>query len=341
LGGTLGGMGLIPEHPYIGAGIGYRTAPRLVDALMPERGAPSAPVRTTPFPGHFTEDVPVEGAQPGGVFPRSEEFYERRGADLMKRGKEQEALDTKAARKERLSDAIERSGGKATILPEGKPAPYRLTPEQVPGRPQLRSLAKGGVSEAGTELQRRGERVIYEPTGAGGGYPGPRSRTTYSGGGWGSEARPVSPREATAKSPGGRRASEKATTLSEKPKDLGPEWTEGQRQHEISRNKEILRNPKATAEDRRIAGDRLSEQISRSERGRGRPPSTWQVGMEGTLEDARAAARELGVNPRYVEEVDNGVFNMPLPDRLQRMMRGKGYFEHKLKGGKTLSGEMP
>jgi hypothetical protein len=69
--------------------------------------------------------------------------------------------------------------------------------------------------------------------------------------------------ETKAPAPGARRPSEKVQALSEKPRDLGPEWTEGQRQHEISRNKEILRNKKATAEDRKVARARLSEAMEK------------------------------------------------------------------------------
>lgn len=53
--------------------------------------------------------------------------------------------------------------------------------------------------------------------------------------------------------------SEKATTMSAKPKDLGPEFREGEKAHELERNKAILRNPRATAEEKQIASARIRE----------------------------------------------------------------------------------
>lgn len=53
--------------------------------------------------------------------------------------------------------------------------------------------------------------------------------------------------------------SEKVQTMSAKTKDLGPEWRAGEAAHELERNKEILRNPKATEEDKRIAQSRMDE----------------------------------------------------------------------------------
>jgi hypothetical protein len=53
--------------------------------------------------------------------------------------------------------------------------------------------------------------------------------------------------------------SEKAAILSAPAKDLGPEFRAGEIGHEIDRYRAILRNPAATAEDRRIAEQRLAE----------------------------------------------------------------------------------
>lgn len=55
------------------------------------------------------------------------------------------------------------------------------------------------------------------------------------------------------------RRSEKVELMSEKPKDLGAEFNEGEVQHEISRNKDILRNERATPEEKAIARDRLRD----------------------------------------------------------------------------------
>lgn len=184
--GTVAGMNAVQSHPYVGAGIGYKAAPRLLDAITPER----APVKPNPFKideagGNWTpyEDTQVspvsdrvagpetptrgqmtlsrkiqaEGDVSGEHTSRTEgpdsgEFYEHRGTDLMKRGKETRLID-------KLS---EESTGKVTVLPGGKPGKGPLTPEQVPGKPQLKSLAKQGDSRAGQELQRRGEKIVYQ-----------------------------------------------------------------------------------------------------------------------------------------------------------------------------------
>lgn len=55
------------------------------------------------------------------------------------------------------------------------------------------------------------------------------------------------------------RPSEKAGTMSGKRKSLGPEFERGELTHEIDRYEKILRNPRATAEDRQIAKMRLME----------------------------------------------------------------------------------
>lgn len=55
--------------------------------------------------------------------------------------------------------------------------------------------------------------------------------------------------------------SEKAATMSAQRPDLGPEFNEGQVTHDIERSKAILRNPRATAEDRAVATDRLREAV--------------------------------------------------------------------------------
>lgn len=51
--------------------------------------------------------------------------------------------------------------------------------------------------------------------------------------------------------------SEKAVTLSAERPNYGPEFDEAQTQHEIDRNKKIIRNPQATDEDRRVARENL------------------------------------------------------------------------------------
>jgi hypothetical protein len=53
--------------------------------------------------------------------------------------------------------------------------------------------------------------------------------------------------------------SEKTETLSAKSKDYGKEFNSQEWQEEIQRNERILRDPRATAEDRQIASDRLRD----------------------------------------------------------------------------------
>jgi hypothetical protein len=61
------------------------------------------------------------------------------------------------------------------------------------------------------------------------------------------------------KKTGSYKPSEKAETMSGPRKSLGPEWEAGERTHEIDRYKAILRNARATTEERLIARLRLSE----------------------------------------------------------------------------------
>jgi len=70
------------------------------------------------------------------------------------------------------ADAADTSG--VTKLPIGsEKGRGPLTPEQVPGKPQLKEIAQGGDPRAGRELQRRGEKVLYVPEG---GYAPPREK---------------------------------------------------------------------------------------------------------------------------------------------------------------------
>jgi hypothetical protein len=53
--------------------------------------------------------------------------------------------------------------------------------------------------------------------------------------------------------------SEKAATMSAERPSLGREFEEGEASHDLERNRAILRNPRATAEDKRIAQSRIAE----------------------------------------------------------------------------------
>lgn len=71
--------------------------------------------------------------------------------------------------------------------------------------------------------------------------------------------RPEAPQRIGVKQVSGYKPSEKAATMSAPARSLGPEFEADQMAHERARNESILRNPKATAEDRRIAQSRLDE----------------------------------------------------------------------------------
>lgn len=152
--------------------------PALVDMVVPDRATGLPKFKPTPW------EPPPEPVEPGAPLPSSSEFYEQRGEDIMRRGKEQTALD-KGARSEareafRNRPGVPESGtGKGAGAGTGQSladsvrltkAPIRetpftgpLTPEQVPGKPQLRGIAATGDPRAGQELMRRGERVLYTP----------------------------------------------------------------------------------------------------------------------------------------------------------------------------------
>lgn len=194
LAGGVAGMEAMPEHPYIGAGMGYGVGARLTDLITPKRTAdpfPGAGRRTTPWEAPPEEEVGGAGGGAGGAG----------GGGTG-----------------RLSDQM-------SLLPEGGPKSYKLTPEQVPGLPELRRLAEQGDTRAQSELQRRGQQILIAPKEAG--YPGarPGSRSTYSTSPEASEAAPARPvsKSSEAKAPSGAARAEKrgaarpkGTTLSDK-----------------------------------------------------------------------------------------------------------------------------
>lgn len=144
--GMVGGYaaGTTVGHPYLGGMAGRDMGPKLLDMIIPDREVP-------------VSEFPSKRGGNGASLPDAGDFYEHRGADLMKRGKETRLID-------KLKEQGEGGTGKVTVLPEGKQGSGPLTPEQVPGKPQLRRLAQGGESRAGKELQRRGETVVYKST---------------------------------------------------------------------------------------------------------------------------------------------------------------------------------
>lgn len=58
--------------------------------------------------------------------------------------------------------------------------------------------------------------------------------------------------------------SQKAEEMGAPRKNLGPEWEAGEAAHDLERNREILRNPKATAEEKRVASQRIEDAQKKS-----------------------------------------------------------------------------
>lgn len=58
--------------------------------------------------------------------------------------------------------------------------------------------------------------------------------------------------------------SQKAEEMGAPRKDLGPEWEAGEAAHDLERSRDILRNPKATAEEKRVASQRIEEAQKKS-----------------------------------------------------------------------------
>lgn len=206
--------------------------------------------------------------------------YEKKGMDLMRRGREQDAIDRKAA-----SDA--RAAAKApppTPGPtEGPPSPNAsvlklpIPRELIPGekvgynastpRRLLLNNALQGRPGAGEMLRNAGRTPLYVGEDIGSGPRG-GERISLENIGKSSEPQQIQTPERRTGTANDRpqvtyKPSEKAVTMSEKPRDLGREFDEGELTHDIERSKSILRNPNATDEDRAVAGDRLREAMER------------------------------------------------------------------------------
>jgi len=170
----------------------------------------------------------------------------------------------KVAPKESIA-APRTSFGNAGDVPYGEvlkvPEPNENLPPVNPKymasvpRAELLGMAENRTPGAAAQLGELGNRPLYLPET---GYAAPRSITNLSetiegnptpfGGGITQELKPQV-----------HTLSEKAETLSGPRKSLGAEWEAGERSHEIERNKSILRDSRATEEDKRIAQQRLNE----------------------------------------------------------------------------------
>jgi hypothetical protein len=139
--------------------------------------------RKLPFVGRMLPDLLEEPVPEWETpTPSRDEIYNERAEELMRRGKEQDALDRAAARAARptVGSAAQEAGSypPVTRVPIRPTPPYKLTPESVPGPDTagkgnlLSPLAKQGDPRAAAELLRRGRKVIYVPAES---YPAPRS----------------------------------------------------------------------------------------------------------------------------------------------------------------------
>src|SRR5262249_2905518 len=130
-----------------------------------------------------------------------------------------------------------------------------LTPQQVPGPDRagkgnlLTPAARRGDPRAASELQRRGRTVLHVPAEE---YPGTRLEGTL-------QERIGLPDQLTLSQRTSYRPSEKAATMSAARKSLGPEFEAQQREEQITRYKNILRNSQATGTDLAEARARLRE----------------------------------------------------------------------------------
>lgn len=211
--------------------------------------------------------------------------FEQRAQDLQRRGREQSRIDKQTARQAGERDATklnEPFAGEEVPGPEiwrdatrqNEPFAGEQESEDVPrgtlqrpssGPPQLpsegrpatwtnetvRELASWGDPDAIEQARARGFGRIplkYESV-----QTNPKSVTSFTQEGQPVEQPPVTRPQTTYK------PSEKATTMSGEVRNLGPEFNAQQWQEEISRNEAVLRNPRATPDEVRIASDRLRD----------------------------------------------------------------------------------
>lgn len=222
-GAGLGHMTGIPGAEVIG----YASGGPLADWLIPER----------PF------DVPVK-ENPGAPLPAADEFYGTRAKDLMTRG--------------RAEDAAQRAAAKTSVTTGSNLSNrFVLSPEEWTAKDQIQGIATKRAGDRGMLYAgglRPGKLTPAPPTAEPGLRPSPTPPQRLGGSPDSPSPSPQGLRPSPRYKPG-----EKATTMSGERRDLGPEFNAQQQQEEINRNNAILRNPKATAEERAIATDRLRD----------------------------------------------------------------------------------
>jgi hypothetical protein len=106
-GGAAGAaVGSAVGHEYIGAAAGYKMGPELLDKVFPE---------------------PKNAAEARA----QAEAYQAKAEDLMRRGKEQEALDKKATASQRLKDKLAAQAAKNAPKPSPFPNATSTSPEEA------------------------------------------------------------------------------------------------------------------------------------------------------------------------------------------------------------------
>jgi hypothetical protein len=237
--------------PVLGPLIGYGIGENVANALIPKR----------PW------DVPVR-TNPGGSLPLASDFYAQKAADLAKRGTQQAALDRVAARTAPNRPKIAAPGTPEARFSgsEGRAATW--TNEDV-----MRLAAKGNreaISQAirrGMQLPIGARYVMGDPDMARAVY-NPRETTKFT-----PEGQPIRnmqnlniPQSSRARiqlpwEQGSMATPQLRPAVQEMAQPSGaakvPEWNAGQADFEITRLKNILRNPQATAEEKAIAQSQL------------------------------------------------------------------------------------
>lgn len=113
----------------------------------------------------------------------------------------------------------------------------------------------------------------------------------------------------TAEKTSGYKPSEKAETLAAPRKSLGPEFEAAEVQHEIERNKAIARNPKATAEEKQIAEQRIRDINERQ------AELAAAEEHEGKRQEGKARSTKELANAMETE------FNKPLPGMAEHVAK--------------------
>jgi hypothetical protein len=245
--------GLATGHPSLGLGGLFKGA-EIADRIIPGRS--------------------LKPVYPGANLPDIGEHYENRGAELNKIRSMNDVLDRRTARDAKAAAKASPPESGPTDAPASSdasvlkiPIPRNLAPGERVGynastpRKLLVNNALQGRPGAGEMLRNIGRTPLYVGEEIGN---GPKERVSLENIGRSTEPQqiPIPARRigtANDRPQVQYKPSEKASTLKEPSKDYGPEFEDAQWSEEIRRNQDILRNPRATAEDRQIATERLRD----------------------------------------------------------------------------------